>query len=449
MFNPSPSPFAFPRRHEWLLAGALALCANPAAAFCGFYVAQADTKIYNQASKVVLVRDGDKTVLTISSDFTGAPSEFAMVVPVPVVLAKDQIRAGEQAPIDHLDAYSAPRLVEYHDENPCEARRYMLMDMAAGARAKSAAAPLPREERDHGVTIEASYTVGEYDILILSAKESNGLILWLRENKYTIPDGADAVVGSYLRQGMKFFVAKVNLKQQRALGFSNLRPLQMAFESPKFMLPIRLGTVNAKGTQELFVFAITRKGRVEPVNYRVQPLPTGQNVPLFVREDFKNFYKTLYDRQWEKSGGVTLFTEYAWDMTWCDPCAAPPLDPGELQKLGVFWLDEPDRAVFLTRLHARYDRARYPEDFVFHETGDRANFQGRYVLNHPWTGSEQCPQLAQYRETLRNRQQEEQRNLAGLTGWQPAAIRARMNALEPVPPRATPQKTWWQKLWGK
>ena len=57
---------------------------------------------------------------------------------------------------------------------------------------------------------------------------------------------------------MRFFVARVNLKEQAKLGFTYLRPLQVAYESPKFMLPIRLGTVNANGPQELFVFALTR-----------------------------------------------------------------------------------------------------------------------------------------------------------------------------------------------
>ena len=41
-----------------------------------------------------------------------------------------------------------------------------------------------------GVTIEAQYTVGEYDILILSAKQSGGLETWLTENGYRIPAGA-------------------------------------------------------------------------------------------------------------------------------------------------------------------------------------------------------------------------------------------------------------------
>ena len=40
------------------------------------------------------------------------------------------------------------------------------------------------------------------------------------------------------------------------------------------MLPIRLGMVNAKGSQELFVYALTRKGRVETTNYRTVKLPS-------------------------------------------------------------------------------------------------------------------------------------------------------------------------------
>ncbi len=96
------------------LACLLAL-ASDAHAFCGFYVAKADTKIFNQASKVVLVRKDDKTVLTMVNDFQGDVKDFAVVIPVPTFLEKDQIHVGNQATVDHLDAYSAPRLVEYWD----------------------------------------------------------------------------------------------------------------------------------------------------------------------------------------------------------------------------------------------------------------------------------------------------------------------------------------------
>src|SRR5262249_39188009 len=149
-------------------------------------------------------------------------------------------------------------------------------------------------ELQRKVRIEARYTVGEYDILILSAEESHALESWLRENDYRIPQGAARGLSAYIKQGMHFFVAKVNLKEQSKLGYSALRPLQVAYTSPKFMLPIRLGMVNADGPQELFVYALTRKGRVETTNYRTVKLPSQEEVPLFVKNDFGAFYKSLF-----------------------------------------------------------------------------------------------------------------------------------------------------------
>src|SRR5947208_1523861 len=84
--------------------------ADTLSAFCGFYVCKADTRLFNQASQVVLVRDDDRTVLTMANDFKGDPREFAVVIPVPTVLERGQIHIGDKALIEHLDAYSAPRL---------------------------------------------------------------------------------------------------------------------------------------------------------------------------------------------------------------------------------------------------------------------------------------------------------------------------------------------------
>src|SRR5918992_1122032 len=190
---------------------------------------------------------------------------------------------------------------------------------------------------------------------------------------------------------MRFFVAKVNLAEQSKLGFTYLRPLQVAYESPKFMLPIRLGMVNAAGPQELFVYALTRRGRVETTNYRTVKLPSDVEIPSFVKGKFADFYKAMFSRQVGKEEMRAVFLEYAWDMAWCDPCAADPLTTDELRGLGVFWIGEstPQNA-FLTRLHVRYDNAHFPEDLVFQETADRTNFQGRYVLRHPWKGESSC-----------------------------------------------------------
>ncbi|HEX4495122.1 MAG TPA: DUF2330 domain-containing protein [Thermoanaerobaculia bacterium] len=437
-----------------LTIACLATAARTALGFCGFYVAKADTRLFNQASQVVLARDGERTVLTMANDFKGDPKEFAVVIPVPTVLQKEQIHVAEKALLDHLDAYSAPRLVEYFDADPCQP-------------VYPVAAPAVRSELDAlgysggarcakslGVTIEAQYTVGEYDILILSARESQGLETWLTESGYRIPQGASRVLGSYLKQGMKFFVAKVNLDRQSKLGFTYLRPIQVAYESPKFMLPIRLGMVNAAGPQELFIYALTPNGRVETTNYRTVRLPSDAEVPLFVKNEFGSFYKAMFSRQVKKQEMRTLFLEYAWDMSGCDPCAAEPLSGAELRQLGAAWSDRGEsgtwgqstQTAFLTRLHLRYDSEHFPEDLVFQETADRESFQGRFILRHPWTGDATCKAAQTYRRELSKRYETQAETLSSLTGWEVDKIRGKMN-LKARAQGTSKGDPWWKQIW--
>ena len=138
-----------------------------AAAFCGFYVAKADADLFNEASQVVMARDGDRTVITMVNDYQGDPTEFAMVIPTPVVLKESQIHIGKKSNVDHLDAYTAPRLVEYHDPDPCQELEYSRV----GSSLQSARAPMAVadavKEKSFGVTIEAEYTIGEYDLSLI------------------------------------------------------------------------------------------------------------------------------------------------------------------------------------------------------------------------------------------------------------------------------------------
>jgi hypothetical protein len=406
--------------------------AGPAAAFCGFYVAQADSKLFNHSSKVVLTRDGKQTAITMASDYEGEAKEFALVIPVPTFIERKQIGVVDVRTIDHLDAYSAPRLVEYSDGDPCRPPMPMAVASAAGGVLRSLS---PDVARYHGVTVEASYDVGEYDVSILSATENDGLVNWLTDNGYKIPDKAGPVLGSYIKQNMHFFIAKVNLDRMKLMGNGYLRPLQVRYETPKFMLPLRLGTVNANGPQDLIVYALTKDGRVEAANYPNVKVPSGMDVPLYVKDNFGDFYKATFDRAVARENMRAVFVEYAWDMGWCDPCAAQPLSNKELVELGARWIgDDSDQTAmrgvpaFITRLHVRYDAQSFPEDITFLETHDRENFQGRYVLRHPWKGDAACPAAQAYRDQLPATFLHQATNLAELTGWPRGEIEARMTA---------------------
>jgi hypothetical protein len=426
-----------------MLAIALQLAAQvgPAAAFCGFYVAKADSKLFNKSSKVVLARNGTTTAITMASDYEGEPKEFAVVIPVPTFIERQQIGVVEPKTVDHIDAYTAPRLVEYHDPDPCAP---MMARRSSGPLLSLAATPAPpkaaAQAAAYGVTVEASYDVAEYDVLILSAKESNGLESWLTDNGYKIPQGAAAVLASYIKQNMRFFVAKVNVERMQSGGSRYLRPLQVRYESAKFMLPLRLGTVNANGPQDLIIYALSRNGRVETTNYRTVKLPSDIDVPLYVKEEFGKFYTAMFDQAVHDQDMRAVFTEYSWDMGWCDPCASNPMSSRELVELGARWIgsdgDTPYRSgqfggganAYVTRLHVRYDAAHFPEDLALMETHDRENFQARYVLRHPWRGSASCAGAVEYRRALQDRFKDEAKNLASLTGWPEREIRQRMAA---------------------
>jgi hypothetical protein len=490
---------------SYLIAGLL-LAAQQASAFCGFYVGKADSSLFNEASQVAIVRDGDKTVLSMLNDYKGDLKEFALVVPVPTVLTRSQINVGDPKIFARLDAYSAPRLAEYFDPNPCMDRRMMRMDTMT-MRTPSAA-PAPAAAKTLGVTVEAQYTIGEYDIVILSAKDSDGLETWLTQSGYKIPAGASKALRPYINQGLKFFVAKVNLKEQSKTGFTMLRPLQFAFESERFMLPLRLGMANAvpNKPQDLIVYALTKKGRVESSNYRTQMMPANMDLPPLIKNDFKRFYKTMFDEQTKREGYKSVFTEYFWDMGWCDPCAADPISTDELKKAGVFWLAKPEvssdqtpvmplppqpqggvrpqprimpptmgggaQPVMLTRLHIRYTAETFPEDLMLTETADRNNYQTRYVMRHPWKGNPpECTaegaggngkdQLLSYLKDVQQRQEKELNTLLSLTNWDAADTRAKSDiaatqkryadavAFYKAKEANQPKTNWWDGLWSK
>jgi hypothetical protein len=426
-------------KKKLIIIGAAFVAAPLIMSFCGFYVSKADGTLKNKTSQVILVRDGNRTVITMYNDFKGDTKDFAMVVPVPVVLRKDQVKVVDQSIFQRLNDYSAPRLVEYWDQNPCNNYSNVneaLAGKVAGVHVRSTSSNMDAMKEEK-VKVEAKYIVGEYDILILSAKESSGLKDWLNENGYKIPEHAEEVLEPYIKSNLKFFVVKVNEKEKAKLNNNFLRPIQISFNSPKFMLPIRLGMANADGDQDLIVYAFTRKGRIECTNYRNANIATDKNVPLFVQKNFNSFYGNLFNHQWNNEDKAVAFLEYAWDVSpqnyyHCDPCIATAPGEQDLVQSGVWWLgnkdwsdysdidnDEADNGsknVHFTRLHFRYNRRSFPQDLQFQVTPNTATFQARYIITHPATGDLSCDAGKKYLQDLKQRRKKELATLTALTG---------------------------------
>jgi hypothetical protein len=390
------------------------------------------------------MRKGNRTVMTMSNSYQGPPENFAMVVPVPVVLQKENVKTLPADVFDRVDSLSAPRLVEYWEQDPCQPLQPP-MPAPASAAVMEGAVGGSGSARDLGVKVEARFVTGEYEVVILSARDSSGLETWLRQEKYNIPPGAAPALAPYIRDKSKFFVAKVDIKKVKrdAQGAVQLSPLRFHFDANELRLPVRLGLLNATGKQDLIVYVIHPESRFEVANYANTFIPTNLEVADGVRKNFPAFFAELFDATVEKMGRKVVVTEYAWQTTGCDPCPTPPLSADDLATLGLDVLEgigvavPPPRANkpgaaapmrrpppffggapswVLTRLHARYSQETLSEDLIFREAkpvmGGRANwngtngdegasvsptggggvnnFQGRYIIRHYWDKPVAC-----------------------------------------------------------
>lgn len=309
---------------------------SAAHAFCGFYVAGNDATLVNNATMVSLMRGGTRTVLSMRNSYEGPPEDFALVLPVPEILDEESVVTLPDDVFDRLDGMGAPRLVEYWEQDPC-APEYDYGHMPR-MRA-SGAAPMPmaeaEEAADMGVTVEAEFSVDEYDIVILSAREANGLERWLRTNDYNIPAGAAPYLRPYIEAGIYFFVARVDIERVTFSdeGRAQLSPLRFHYEEQDFSLPIRLGLINADGPQDLIVNILAEDQRYEVANYPNAVIPTNLDVTDDTRNHFGEFYAALFDRTLEQNPGAVV-TEYSWNAATCDPCPGETLTPTDFEYLG-------------------------------------------------------------------------------------------------------------------
>ena len=304
------------------LVGAIVMTSAPAQAFCGFYVAGADGPLYNDATMVVLVREGTHTVLSMRNDYRGPPEDFAMVVPVPEVLERDDVRTLEADVFEAVERLAAPRLVEYWERDPCEPEVQFEGGIGLGnigTIGHGGGSGSGYGRGGYQVTIEAEFAVGEYEIVILGARDSNGLEAWLRDHGYRIPDGAAEVLRPYVEAGTKFFVAKVSAERVTFEdGRAVLSPLRIHYESESFSLPVRLGMLNSSGTQDLLVHVLATD-RYEVANYENVTVPTNLDLQDGVRDRFGEAYAAIFDETLARHPGAVV-TEYAWPANNCDPC---------------------------------------------------------------------------------------------------------------------------------
>jgi Uncharacterized protein conserved in bacteria (DUF2330) len=421
--------------------------AHTAHAFCGTYVGSPGVSLVNRTSQVVIARQGTRTTLTLMADYEGELADFALLIPVPESLDPSGVTVVDPAVIDRLDQYSTPRLVQYTCDTALTSERVGTVgcsgaavtlggcggeQSATGTWYGSYPGEISLTAAAATVTVEASFRLAQYDVVLLGADGADGLYAWLELNGFAVPPGGDDILQDYIDDGVHFLAAKVHLDDVPPEGVTRLSPLQLRYESEAWELPIRIGTISGTDEQEVIVYAITdvTAGDVQITNFPEREVEDECMWPSAEWDSFSAFYQdrlrsTMRGELPEEpptTPGTTApppsgttpsvgepselgwVTEYNWTLYQlvgdtgyhCDPCTVEIedlYDPGELADLG--FADTVDTltgsgtygtngavagGALLTRLRLVYDPASVVDDLALHTTGFHAvNRQIRYI----------------------------------------------------------------------
>jgi hypothetical protein len=374
-------------------------------AFCGTYVSSAGTEVYNSASEVVIARQGTRTTLTMANDVIGDPSDFAMVVPVPQVVLERDVNVISPDDIEVMRTYTMPRLVSYvcddfkptfshpcswmDDECPTDSfwdrwrgqEGVYLADAGEGeGEGEGGGAASDGSGGASSVEVEAQYIVGEYELVVLSADQSQDLLYWLEDEGYDVPENTANVLQQYIDAGNYFLAARVYPDAELGDGDS-LSPLQFSYDSEVFGLPIRLGTTSSVGEQDLIVYVVNSNedGAVGISNY--PELEVESECMWDGEGEFGEFYADQFANAYGHDEGAIWTTEYTWknepQAVKCDPCTGPPPDTQQLTNVG--YDDEGTNHFHVTRLHLRYTPEEATQDLVFYHSRQTPQRQKRYI----------------------------------------------------------------------
>jgi len=315
-------------------------------------------------ARVAIARQDSRTTFTVSINPSGDAQEFALVLPVPALLAEDDIKTLDAEIFARLDGYSAPRRV---DDAGCPRN-----DTGDGGPGSGPGGDGGADTGDGGVEVEAEYLIGEYGIVILSATDGSGLQTWLTDNGYYLPTGADERLQEYIDADSYFLAAKVADEAALANG-EPLSPLQVAYDSEIFYIPIRLATLNSPGEQDMVIYTLTAAAdggkdawRAGIANYTEFPIADTCIWGSPSADDFNAFYEGRFTEAWESVGEGAWTVEYA--GTWGDasPASSIQITPEDVAELGF---DESSVSHHLTRIRMRYTPEQAVEDLIFYGSG--------------------------------------------------------------------------------
>lgn len=289
---------------------------------------------------------GERTVVTVMTDYDGPSQPFALVMPLPEDVSMDHVTTLKRDFVSRLDQLTAPRFHEFWEMDPCESgktEQEWERNLTASAETAFLGGGSPtsgqKVAKEMTLTVEPEFKhASEYTFKLLDQADSAGIAGWLEKQGYKLPAGTAEAVKPYVDAKQRFLVATIDQAKVELLadGRAQLSPIRFWTETKYSKVPSTLGLLSSGGKkQELVVIALDPDKRYEAKNYDNVFPPTNLSVDFVVKERMGEFYAGLHDLLLAKNPRGIL-NEYAWTTLECgQPCPNPPLYIHELLSLGA------------------------------------------------------------------------------------------------------------------
>jgi hypothetical protein len=273
------------RRLSAALLGAVFVVSphTPARACGGMVFPAHEQRVGGMSDQELFVFFGsEETVLVASAGYTGAPDEFAFILP----LAQQPIAVqdGDTSLFIALDEFSAPRVAVFVDDGESG------VGLCGGGLKDGGAQNGGGDFGQGDVMLHQRGSTATYEYVVIGGDTGTAVADWLADAGFTLPADYAAALDPYVEDGAFFFAARV----APDAGAGALKPLELhlppaapeAFEIPYGLAahslapgqPLRLATYFFAG------------GPVLPANYEAQAVDPDE---LVARSESETNYADL------------------------------------------------------------------------------------------------------------------------------------------------------------
>lgn len=425
----------------------LFLYMGQAQALNAIFLTEPTKTITHKPSAMVVSRDENRTVITLAPDFSYDGSQLGLLIPLPKIVTDTQLRFADVGQLDAVMSFTAPRYNVYKDDDVC-----------AGA---VRALEKRLDEKKSSILSYTQKYAEKPEVRLIKREEliETPIQNILKDAGFVVDKAYEDALLAYKNANVDFALLIYAEKLDDSLSMS---PVQVAYESDNFILPLGLSTLNGGPAQDLTIVFISRDGLVQPKAAGLKKMPSGVDLPLFVKNDFAQVYADIFAQSVTTDNFQSLFLEFSGDLGWCPNCKdADTLTRADLRGLGAWWVDKaktqkskaapestPDN-IYFTRMHIRHTNKTLLNNVEFVNAKDKNRFQTVFNLHQPYIKDAVCEDGRLYQANLPRIYDVQLNNLVALTGYEAVDIRARMTEggqnfdLQSDEDAAQ----WWERMW--